>query len=149
MKINFIPFNQETQLSLIYSVIISFYKSKFVFVRHKERNTWEFPGGTIEKGESSKKAAARELNEETGATIFKLIPYSIYSVETEKQITYGGLFFSNIETIAPLNPDFEIQEIGLFDELPEKLTYPEIINAMWAEMKKKNILRVDALNWDQ
>jgi 8-oxo-dGTP pyrophosphatase MutT (NUDIX family) len=38
-----------------------------LFVKHRERGTWEFPGGTIEEGESAESAALREVGEEIGA----------------------------------------------------------------------------------
>ena len=31
-------------------VLVSRYKNKWVFCKHKERNTWEIPGGHIEQG---------------------------------------------------------------------------------------------------
>jgi len=38
-----------------------------LFVKHRERGTWEFPGGIIEAGESAETAALREVGEEIGA----------------------------------------------------------------------------------
>lgn len=38
---------------------------------------------------------------------------------------YEGLFFADVSEVGEL-PNFEIGEISLFDELPKKLTYPEI-----------------------
>ena len=51
---------------LAYSVITARFEGKWIFVRHRERTTWEIPGGHIEEGESSDVAASRELMEETG-----------------------------------------------------------------------------------
>jgi NUDIX domain. len=50
---------------LAYSVITARFEGKWIFVRHRERTTWEIPGGHIEEGESSDVAASRELMEET------------------------------------------------------------------------------------
>lgn len=41
---------------------------RVLFVRHGERGTWEFPGGTIEPGETAEEAATREVREEIGVT---------------------------------------------------------------------------------
>ena len=41
---------------------------------HKERDTWESPGGHIDEGETPLEAAERELYEETGAIDFDFKP---------------------------------------------------------------------------
>jgi 8-oxo-dGTP pyrophosphatase MutT (NUDIX family) len=41
---------------------------RVLFVRHGERGTWEFPGGTIELGETAEDAVMREVREEIGVT---------------------------------------------------------------------------------
>lgn len=61
------------------AVIAAKYRGKWVFCRHKERKTWEFPGGHIEKGETAEAAAGRELYEETGALEYRLYPVAAYS----------------------------------------------------------------------
>ena len=59
---------------LKFAVIISKSNGKWVFCKHKERNTYEIPGGHRENGESILDAARRELKEETGAVDFKIKP---------------------------------------------------------------------------
>jgi 8-oxo-dGTP pyrophosphatase MutT (NUDIX family) len=39
---------------------------RVLFVRHGARGTWEFPGGTVEMGETAEEAATREVREEIG-----------------------------------------------------------------------------------
>jgi 8-oxo-dGTP diphosphatase len=65
---------------LTYSVISAIFDSKWIFVRHQMRSTWEIAGGHIEKGETSADAAGRELMEETGALKFNLDCIATYSV---------------------------------------------------------------------
>src|SRR5450759_6005185 len=65
---------------LTYSVISAKFDEKWIFVRHNKRLTWEIAGGHIEEGESSFKAAGRELMEETGAIKFNLVCIATYSV---------------------------------------------------------------------
>ncbi len=42
-------------------VLVSKYNDKWVIVKLKESDTWEFPGGAIEKGETPIEAAKREI----------------------------------------------------------------------------------------
>lgn len=133
MEIEF--YNEKSEnMELIYSVMIVKYKRKYVFVKHKDRDTWEFPGGRIEIGENSYSAAKRELFEETGAIDYKLKSYKIYSVSTKEEISYGEIFIGEIFEIGNL-PELEIQEINFFDNLPQNLTYPEIIPIIFNEVK--------------
>ncbi|MTI46530.1 NUDIX hydrolase [Sporosalibacterium faouarense] len=111
---------------LKFAVIMAKYNQQWIMVRHRERNTWEIPGGHIEKNEKSKEAAARELKEETGALDFEIVPICIYSVSRDGgEESYGKLFYAKIFEIGKL-PDSEICEIKLTDTITGDLTYPEI-----------------------
>lgn len=111
---------------LRFAVIVSKFNGKFVYGRHKKRETWEIPGGHREVNENIALTAERELKEETGAVKFNIEPVCDYSVKREGQVQdYGRVYYANIEELGEL-PNFEIEEIKLFDYIPEKLTYPEI-----------------------
>lgn len=116
---------------LKFAVIVSEYDGKWVFCKHKERNTYECPGGHRENGESIEDTAKRELWEETGAKSFVLTPICAYSVkendgviENEKE-TFGMLYYAKVTSFGTL-PPLEIEYIELFEELPKNWTYPEI-----------------------
>lgn len=115
------PFN----ISLAYVVIAARHNSQWMFVRHKERSTYEIPGGHIESGEDYIAAAKRELYEETGAKNFALDFVSIYTVTTDEKFSGGYLFFADVKELSTL-PDYEMAEVVLMDQLPENLTYPLI-----------------------
>lgn len=68
MKVNF--YESVADELLKFAVIISKHNGKWVFCKHKERDTYEVPGGHREEGESILDTAKRELNEETGARLY-------------------------------------------------------------------------------
>lgn len=49
MKIDFYNNEDIADEKIIFSVIASKYKNKWIVVRHKERLTWEIPGGHREE----------------------------------------------------------------------------------------------------
>lgn len=130
MNIEFYDINDSNVPSIV--VIYAKYNNKIVMCKHKERQTWEIPGGHIEKGETPEKAAQRELYEETGAKKFNLIPVCKYSFEVNGKKVFSMMYESIIKEIDKL-PAFEIDEIGFFNELPKDVTYPEI----YAKILKK------------
>lgn len=114
------------EINLKYAVIAARYRDKWVFCRHRDRATWEIPGGHIELGETPEEAARRELYEETGAAEFDIHCVSLYGVERGGVITYGMLCYAEIKILAALPEGSEMAEIELFDTIPENLTYPAI-----------------------
>ncbi|EKQ54709.1 MULTISPECIES: NUDIX domain-containing protein [unclassified Clostridium] len=129
IKVNFYELNTIEDNKLLFAVIVTKFNGQWIYVRHKERSTWEIPGGHREENENINDTASRELVEGTGAVKFKLIPICTYSVESDENVNYtesfGQLFYSEVEA---LNDDlhFEISEIKLFEDIPDKLTYPLI-----------------------
>ena len=108
----------------------------WLYTRHRNRTTWETAGGHIEPGETPLDCAKRELYEETGATEFYINPAFDYAVHTDSGLSYGQVFFADVETIGELPPESEMAEVRLFSDLPENLTYPQITPILFTEMKK-------------
>lgn len=108
-----------------FAVIVSRYKDNWVFCRHKDRDTWEIPGGHREKGESLKETAKRELFEETGAVEYSLKDAGFYSVNFGNGESFGALFYADISILGEI-PESEIAEIAIFNGMPIKWTYQDI-----------------------
>lgn len=129
---------------LKFAVIISKTNGRWVFCKHKDRDTYELPGGHRESGEDILTCAERELREETGAVDFTIKPICVYSV-TEKGPdksaaveTFGMLFIADICSFEPLNS--EIESIFITDSLIENWTYPAIQPKLLDEAKARGYL---------
>lgn len=109
----------DKSVNVKYVVIVARYQKHFVFCKHKERQTYELPGGHIEPNEDILTAAKRELEEETAA-----INYTIKFITYYSYNNYGALFFANITELGNLKN--EIESIKLADYMPIDITYPHI-----------------------
>lgn len=128
---------------LKFAVIISKSNGKWVFCKHKERNTYEVPGGHREIGENILQTAKRELYEETGATEFSIKPICVYSVTQNDNFngeeTFGMLFYAEI-TAFETELHSEIEKIILSDELIDSWTYPDIQPLLLQKAKEYGII---------
>ena len=107
------------------------YKDKFLFSYNKKRDGWEIPGGHIEDGESWLDAAKREMYEETGATKIKVTPICVYKIST-----FGILCYCEILELSDLPKEYEMSDIILSDDLPDKLTFPDAFSAYFNKVRE-------------
>lgn len=132
---------------LEFAVIISRSQGKYVFCKHRERNTYEIPGGRREEGESIFETANRELNEETGALIYDIKPVCVYSVTGKTRVnktgeeSFGMLYYAEIAKFSDM-PDSEIERIELFDEIPAEQTYPLIQPKLIEELERRERMMI-------
>ena len=134
---------------LQFVVIAARYHDQWVFCRHKDRSTWEIPGGHRESGETIAETAERELREETGAVKAALQYIGVYGVNDRSDITYGALFFAEISSLDPLDCRSEICEIRLSHFLPDHLTYPAIQPSLFNRVQAWRNLNTSADElWD-
>lgn len=134
MEIRF--YEQALDSDLKYAVIAARTGGKWLLCRHRERETWELPGGRREAGEDIYAAARRELWEETGAADFQLEPVAAYGVfEEGEEPSFGALFFADVRELGTRPPESEIGENRLMERLPEAATYPDIQPALMEQIQ--------------
>ena len=125
---------------LKFAVIIARSNGKWVFCKHKNRSTYEIPGGHRESGEPILETARRELYEETGAIDFTMEPVCVYSVTApgnfDGQETFGMLFSADVREFEK-ELHSEIERIVIRDDLPEAWTYPEIQPLLMREWERR------------
>lgn len=125
---------------LKFAVIVARTNGKFVFCKHRKRDTYEIPGGHREPGEAIQDTAKRELYEETGALDFDISPVCVYSVTSpnnfDGQESFGMLYVAEIYRFEEELHN-EIEKIIVADELKEAWTYPEIQPKLLEEVCRK------------
>ena len=129
-----VKFYEDVKDELLrFAVVIAKHDGKWVFCKHKERETLEFPGGHRETGELILETAKRELMEETGAVKFEIRPIYMYSVTGKTRVnetgeeSFGGLFYAEIASFGEIHSEME----------PENWTYPEIQPALLKEAERR------------
>ena len=114
---------------LKFAVILSRSEDKWVFCKHRERETYEIPGGRRDPGEAIEETAKRELREETGTVDFEIWPVCVYSVTGKTRVnetgdeSFGMLYYAEINSFEE-ELHSEMEKIVLLDAMPDKLTYP-------------------------
>ena len=76
------------------AIAVVFHDNRFLLVKRKKEpnaDTWGFPGGHVELGETALQAAARELSEETG--IVGIPQKYLTNVDAITRDTQGAILF--------------------------------------------------------
>ncbi|SER99451.1 8-oxo-dGTP diphosphatase [Gracilibacillus ureilyticus] len=97
--------------------VICRYHSKWLLTKHLERGL-EFPGGKVEKNETPKEAAIREVNEETGGEVESLYYIGQYFVTGRYDQIAKNIYFAEIATLKKRSTYLETAGPVLLDELP-------------------------------
>ena len=124
--------------------IMALYKGKWIFCKHKKRDTWENPGGHIDEGETPLEAAKRELYEETGAINFDIEPLCDYYINGEVDSRYfkGNVqvYFAIVHTMGELPSGSEMELIDFFDSFPDELKFPMSRDFFPIALEKKQLI---------
>ncbi|AIQ14297.1 NUDIX hydrolase [Paenibacillus durus] len=106
------------RVDVAYSLITKENKTKILMVKNKDNNSWTLPGGAVEKGETLKQAAIREVKEETGyeVNVFGIVAVNECIFEDRQEhavfFTFNGEITNGHERIE--RPE-EITEIAWKD----------------------------------
>jgi len=121
-----------------YVVTFSRYQDKWLYCRAKERDTFETAGGHIEDSETPIEAAKRELYEETGAVKFDIAPAFDYMVRRPNVYANGQVFLAHIHELGeiPKDTNDKMAEVKLFDTIPDKMRFPQILPVLFEEITK-------------
>lgn len=136
-------YDQIADRLLKFAVIVTKTDNKWVFCKHKARETYEVPGGHREAGEQILDTAKRELYEETGALEYSLQPVCVYSVAAPEndvgEESFGMLYYAEVLTFEE-ELHSEIEKILITESLVEKWTYPLIQPKLIAEAERRGYL---------
>lgn len=135
-------YEEAADEQLKFAVIIARAGDKYVFCKHKDRDTLEIPGGHREPGETVFNTAKRELYEETGAVDFDIKPICVYSVIRDGNFdeeSMGMLYYAEIKSFEK-ELHSEIEKIVITDKLPEYWTYPDIQPKLLEEAERRGAL---------
>lgn len=121
------------EADLTYVVMGARHRERWIFVRHRERTTWEMPAGHIEPGETPDQAAVRELYEEAGVIRSSLTHLCDYLVTVGAKTEFGRLYSANVEEMEAAL-EHETVEVLLTGELPSSLTYPEVQRVLFSRV---------------
>lgn len=142
LSVRFYETDAVEDAQLRFAVILAVSEGKLVLCRHRDRESWEFPGGHREAGETILDTARRELQEETGAVDFSIQPVCAYSVTGANRVNpvggtaYGLLCFAEVRSLQD-DLQHEIAQRRLSTQPLLPWTYPLIQPHLLAEARRR------------
>ncbi len=114
------PFSKEPKHVLVITRI----GHQWLLTRHKTRGL-EFPGGKVEKGETAAEAAVREVKEETGGDVDRLVYLGQYYVDGKADQIVKNVYLADVGQLTEQGTYFETNGPAVIDYLPEELKTDE------------------------
>ncbi|OWA37965.1 ADP-ribose pyrophosphatase [Saccharibacillus sp. O16] len=115
------------------SLLIFDRENRVLMLHRNDNDTWCFPGGAMELGESTEETARLEAYEETGLRIGDVELFSVFSGEGMHYVYLNGDEVHNVDVVYRTNAyegalrlDHENRDVRFFrlDELPERISPP-------------------------
>lgn len=98
--------------------VICNFRGNWLLTKHKDRGL-EFPGGKVEKGESARGAAIREVMEETGGIIEEINYIGQYFVVGKGGKIVKNVYFAEIASLTEQKTYFETEGPVIVKSIPE------------------------------
>ena len=109
-------------LTLGVRAIVRSDEGNFLLVRHTYTSGWHFPGGGVEKGQTTEQALSNELRQETGLQLVgKPVMHGVFHNNGISKRDHVLVYFCDVQGSLGVRPKgMEIAETGYFsyDDLP-------------------------------
>ncbi|WP_269433556.1 NUDIX hydrolase [Nonomuraea sp. SBT364] len=116
----FHPVAEETRFDdgpLPLALVAVWRDERLLLVLNRVRRCWELPGGMIDPGETPRRAAVRELREETGLAVADLLfaGYARFVLGPGRRVEYAALYTARATSQPDFTPGEEISAICWWD----------------------------------
>jgi 8-oxo-dGTP diphosphatase len=130
----------ERRLPMPASLVVVRFDDAVLMVFNDWRRQWELPGGMLEPGETARRAAVRELDEETGISSVHLDFVALAEVDLRRpdRREYTAIYRTELQDVPRLVVSEEASGFLWWD--PQS-SVPEQMNPIDAEMVRRTIHR--------
>lgn len=113
--------------------VVPFEGGRLLMCKHTRRKSWEFPGGRKEPGETAEACIRREAQEEAGIRLKHLRPLGYYTMEKAGDKKKACIYTAEVDDYVERPEWSEMDEVALFKELPDDISYKDDVYAMVLE----------------
>ena len=99
-------------------LVICKFNDKWVLTKHLIRGL-EFPGGKVEPGESLRQAAKREVYEETGGVVNRLLFLGQYRVHDSESTFVKSIYYAELKVLEIKSDYLETEGPIILEKLPD------------------------------